>query len=46
VIQLKDMLRTGIWLNLLSAILLILFVYFILPWFWGFDPGVHPENFG
>lgn len=43
VIQLKDMLRTGIWLNLLSALVLILFVYFVLPLLWGFEPEVHPS---
>jgi sodium-dependent dicarboxylate transporter 2/3/5 len=40
----SDMVRTGIWLNALSIFLLTLIVYFLLPYLWGFDPGVFPEE--
>jgi len=35
-IQMSDMIRTGVWLNLISILLLTLFVYFLLPHLWGF----------
>ncbi len=36
-IRMSDMIRTGVWLNVLSIILLSLIVYFILPELWGFE---------
>ena len=44
-LRIPDMVKTGIWMNLISIILLTLFVYFILPLLWGFDPQVYIENF-
>lgn len=41
-LRIPDMVRTGIWMNLLSIILLTLIVYFFLPLLWGFDPGEYP----
>ncbi|MCL4147523.1 UNVERIFIED_CONTAM: hypothetical protein GTU68_005841 [Idotea baltica] len=41
-LRIPDMVRVGIWMNLLSIILLTLIVYFFLPMLWGFDPGVYP----
>ncbi len=43
-LTIPDMTRTGIWMNILSIILLSLIVYFLLPLFWGFDPQVFPEE--
>jgi sodium-dependent dicarboxylate transporter 2/3/5 len=43
-LKMSDMVRTGIWLNVLSIFLLTLIVYFLLPYLWGFDPGVFPEE--
>ncbi|SFS72397.1 solute carrier family 13 (sodium-dependent dicarboxylate transporter), member 2/3/5 [Zhouia amylolytica] len=37
-LKISDMTRTGIWMNLLSIILLTLMVYFLLPALWNFDP--------
>ena len=45
-LRIPDMVKTGIWMNILSIILLTLFVYFLLPILWGFDPQVYMENFG
>lgn len=45
-LRIPDMVRTGIWMNLLSILLLTLIVYFALPLLWGFDPGVFPEGWG
>ena len=39
-LRIPDMVRVGIWMNLLSIILLTLFVYFLLPILWDFDPLV------
>ncbi|NAS29952.1 DASS family sodium-coupled anion symporter [Flavobacteriaceae bacterium R38] len=42
-LRIPDMLRTGIWMNIISIILLTLFTYFLLPVLWGFIPDVFPE---
>lgn len=43
-LRIPDMVRTGIWMNLLSILLLSLIVYFLLPVLWGFDPGEFPAG--
>lgn len=43
-LKIPDMIRTGIWMNIISIILLTIFVYFILPYLWGFDPSAFPAN--
>lgn len=42
-LRIPDMVRTGIGMNLISIFLLTLFVYFLLPLLWGFEPGVFPD---
>ena len=37
-LRIPDMVRVGIWMNILSIIILTLFVYFLLPLLWEFDP--------
>jgi len=37
-LRIPDMVRVGIWMNLISIILLSLIVYFLLPLLWDFDP--------
>ncbi len=37
-LRIPDMVRVGIWMNILSIILLSVFVYYILPYLWNFDP--------
>jgi sodium-dependent dicarboxylate transporter 2/3/5 len=39
------MVRTGIWMNLLSILLLTVLIYFLLPLLWGFEPNVYPDAF-
>lgn len=34
-LRIPDMVRTGIWMNLLSIFILTLFVYFLVPLLWG-----------
>jgi sodium-dependent dicarboxylate transporter 2/3/5 len=45
-LKIPDMVRVGIWLNVVSIILLTLIVYLALPYLWGFEPNVFPEGFG
>lgn len=44
-LKISDMVKTGIWMNIISIILLSFFVYFVLHNLWGFDPNVFPEVF-
>lgn len=36
-LQMKDMVRAGFWLNVISIFLISLMVYFVLPWMWEID---------
>ena len=45
-LTIPDMVRAGIWMNVLSIILLTVLSYFFLPEVWGFEPGWFPEEFG
>ncbi len=42
-LKIPDMMRTGIWMNLISIILLTLITYYLLPILWDFDITVYPE---
>ena len=44
-LRIPDMIRSGIWMNLLSIILITLVVYYLLPLIWDFDPKIIPEGF-
>ncbi|MGC6502750.1 MAG: SLC13 family permease [Flavobacteriaceae bacterium] len=41
-LQIKDMVRAGIVMNLVSIALLVAMVYLILPWLWDFDSHSFP----
>lgn len=41
-LQMKDMVKAGLWLNILSILIITLMVYYILPWLWGFDLQAYP----
>ena len=43
-LRIPDMVKTGIWMNIFSILLLTLFVYFMLPLLWGFEPSVFPAG--
>ncbi len=45
-LRIPDMVRTGIWMNILSILLLTLMVYFVLPVLWDFEVSGFPEGFG
>ncbi len=41
-LQMKDMVKAGLWLNILSILIITLMVYFILPWLWGIELEKYP----
>lgn len=43
-LRIPDMAKTGIWMNLLSILILTAICYFILPWLWDFVPGTFPQG--
>ncbi len=44
-LQIKDMVRTGIWMNTISILLITLFIYFLLPVIWGIKVDEIPTVF-
>ena len=44
-LKIPDMVKVGIWMNLISIILLCGIVYFFLPLLWDFDPNYYPDIF-
>ena len=44
-LKIPDMVRAGIWLNVISILVISLMVYLLLPSLWVFDPNVYPSNF-
>lgn len=44
-LRIPDMVRTGIWLNIFSIVLLTMMVYFIMPLLWNIDLGSFPNDF-
>jgi len=43
-LRIPDMVKAGIWMNIISILLLTCFVFFVLQYVWGFDPTVFPEE--
>ncbi len=42
-IRMQDMVRTGLWMNLISILFLTLYVFAVLPMLWDFDLNTLPE---
>lgn len=42
-LKIPDMVKTGIWLNIISIILITLAAYYLLPLLWNFDPSFFPD---
>ena len=42
-LKIPDMMKTGIWMNIISIILITIITYYLLPLLWDFDPNVFPE---
>lgn len=41
-LQMKDMVKAGLWLNILSILIITVMVYYILPWLWGIELEAYP----
>jgi solute carrier family 13 (sodium-dependent dicarboxylate transporter), member 2/3/5 len=41
-LKMRDMVKAGLWLNILSIFFITLMVYFILPWLWGIELMKYP----
>jgi sodium-dependent dicarboxylate transporter 2/3/5 len=41
-LTIPDMFKAGLWMNILSIILITLFTLYILPLLWGIDLDVYP----
>lgn len=44
-LRIPDMIRAGIWMNIISILVITLFAYFILPTLWNFVPDEFPTAF-
>ncbi|EMR03880.1 SLC13 family permease [Cesiribacter andamanensis] len=44
-IRMRDMVKTGLWLNLISILLITLYLYLLLPLLWKLDPLEFPLHF-
>lgn len=44
-LRIPDMVRTGLWMNLISIVVLTCMIYFLLPLLWGFVPDAFPAAF-
>jgi sodium-dependent dicarboxylate transporter 2/3/5 len=43
-VTIPQMMKAGIWLNLIGVVLISLFVMFLLPVVWGIDIHLYPET--
>lgn len=44
-LRIPDMIKTGLWMNLFSILLISLLIYFFLPLIWDFNLKIIPEKF-
>lgn len=44
-LRIPDMIKTGLWMNLFSILLISFVVYFLLPFLWDFNPQEIPDVF-
>lgn len=44
-LRIPDMIRAGIWMNVISIILITVFTYFLLPYIWDIDANQFPALF-
>ncbi len=44
-LKIPDMVRVGIWLNIISILIITLLIFTTLPYLWSFDPNVCPPQF-
>lgn len=44
-LEIKDMVKAGFWLNILSILIVTIYTYYLLPLIWNFDIAVFPQEF-
>ncbi|WP_271766100.1 SLC13 family permease [Aquimarina algiphila] len=44
-LTIPDMMKKGFWLNIISIILIVIVTYYLLPYFWNFEPSSFPQEF-
>src|SRR5690554_6823464 len=44
-LTIPDMMRTGVWMNIISIILLFFITYFLVPLLWNYDINAFPDAF-
>ncbi len=44
-LRIPDMMRSGVWMNLISIVFITVITYFFLPLIWDFNPNVFPLTF-
>ncbi|MGB3774814.1 MAG: SLC13 family permease [Leeuwenhoekiella sp.] len=44
-LRIPDMVKTGVWMNIISILILALLTYFLLPYLWDFEPQTFPNDF-
>ncbi|WP_109434612.1 DASS family sodium-coupled anion symporter [Aquimarina sp. AU119] len=44
-LTIPDMMKKGFWLNIISIILIVIITYYLLPYFWNFEPSSFPQEF-
>ncbi|WP_048602815.1 SLC13 family permease [Rubeoparvulum massiliense] len=44
-LQIKDMAKTGFWINIISMIIIATLIYFVLPVIWNIDLNIFPDSF-
>jgi sodium-dependent dicarboxylate transporter 2/3/5 len=43
-LKIIDMVKAGVWMNIISILIITVMVYLLLPYLWGFDPFSFPAN--
>ncbi|MGG3914830.1 SLC13 family permease [Rossellomorea vietnamensis] len=43
-IKMGDMVKAGVWLNLISIVFITILIYFVMPLVWGVDLGAIPDH--
>ena len=44
-LRIRDMVKTGIVMNIISILLVSLYVYYIVPLIWNIDISIFPDSF-
>ena len=42
-VRIKDMAKAGLWLNLIGTVVIVIFIYYLMPLLWGIDLHATPD---